>query len=70
LRGLLFLKVHRKKAVSIEFRKQRLSDFYYGWSSPAAEFNRDEITDIGPHRVAIKVHGSIIPQSSRDTVEA
>jgi hypothetical protein len=44
--GDLGLKVREKEVVSNEFPKQRPSDFYYGWSSVAADFNRDGIMDI------------------------
>jgi Domain of Unknown Function (DUF1080)/FG-GAP-like repeat len=37
--------------VSSNFRMQRISDFYYGWSAAAADFNHDGILDIaaGPY---------------------
>jgi len=47
----LGLKVRLPDEVSRNFRKQQLSDFYYSWSSGAADFNRDGILDIvsGPY---------------------
>jgi hypothetical protein len=37
--------------VSSNFRMQRISDFYYGWSAAAADFNQDGVLDIaaGPY---------------------
>ena len=32
--------------VSSRFRKQRISDFYYAWSTAAADINRDGILDV------------------------
>ena len=45
------LKVRQPEQVSSEFRKQRLSDFYYSWGSAAADFNHDGILDVvsGPY---------------------
>ena len=45
------LKVRQPEEVSKEFRKQRLSDFYYSWGSAAADFNHDGILDVvsGPY---------------------
>ncbi len=45
------LKVRQPEQVSNEFRKQRLSDFYYSWGSAAADFNHDGILDVvsGPY---------------------
>lgn len=47
------LNIHFRAAdyTSPNFRKQTISDFYYGWSAAAADFNRDGITDIfsGPY---------------------
>jgi hypothetical protein len=45
------LKVREPEEVSKDFRKQRLSDFYYGWGSAAADFNHDGILDVvsGPY---------------------
>jgi Domain of Unknown Function (DUF1080)/FG-GAP-like repeat len=47
----LGLKVRLPDEVSSKFRKQQLSDFYYSWSSGAADFNHDGILDIvsGPY---------------------
>jgi hypothetical protein len=45
------IKVREPEEVSTDFRKQRLSDFYYGWGSAAADFNHDGILDVvsGPY---------------------
>ena len=45
------LKVRQPEQVSNEFRKQRLSDFYYSWGSAAADFNHDGSLDLisGPY---------------------
>jgi hypothetical protein len=40
------LKVREPEEVSRDFRKQRLSDFYYGWGSAAADFNHDGVLDV------------------------
>lgn len=47
----LSLKVRLPDQTSSNFRKQQLSDFYYSWSSGAADFNHDGILDIvsGPY---------------------
>jgi hypothetical protein len=47
----LGLKVEVPDKVSANYRKQQLSDFYYGWSSGAADFNHDGKLDIvsGPY---------------------
>jgi hypothetical protein len=47
----LGLKIRNADQVSNKFRKQQLSDFYYSWSSGAADFNHDGILDIvsGPY---------------------
>jgi hypothetical protein len=47
----LGVKVHVPDQVSNNFRKQQLSDFYYSWSSAAADFNHDGILDVvsGPY---------------------
>ncbi len=47
----LGLKVRLPDKVSSNFRKQQLSDFYYSWSSGAADFNHDGVLDIvsGPY---------------------
>ncbi len=39
------------KDTSSDFRKQRISDFYYSWGAASADFNRDGIADIvsGPY---------------------
>jgi Domain of Unknown Function (DUF1080)/FG-GAP-like repeat len=47
------LNMHYRAAneTSPGFRKQTISDFYYGWSAAAADFNRDGVLDIfsGPY---------------------
>ena len=45
------LKVRQPDEVSKDFRKQRLSDFYYSWGSAAADFNHDGVLDVvsGPY---------------------
>jgi Domain of Unknown Function (DUF1080)/FG-GAP-like repeat len=45
------LKVRQPEETSKDFRKQRLSDFYYSWGSAAADFNHDGILDVvsGPY---------------------
>ena len=47
----LGLKVRLADKTSNNFRKQQLSDFYYSWSSGAADFNHDGVLDIvsGPY---------------------
>ncbi|MGC2399333.1 MAG: FG-GAP-like repeat-containing protein, partial [Acidobacteriaceae bacterium] len=47
----LGLKSRQPDKVSSNFRKQQLSDFYYSWSSSAADFNHDGILDVvsGPY---------------------
>jgi hypothetical protein len=47
----LGVKIRNPDQVSSKFRKQQLSDFYYSWSSGAADFNHDGILDIvsGPY---------------------
>ncbi len=47
----LGVKTHVADQTSPNFRKQQLSDFYYSWSSSAADFNHDGILDIvsGPY---------------------
>ncbi|HTZ56891.1 MAG TPA: FG-GAP-like repeat-containing protein [Acidobacteriaceae bacterium] len=47
----LGLKVRLPDEISRNFRKQQLCDFFYSWSSGAADFNRDGILDIvsGPY---------------------
>jgi hypothetical protein len=47
----LGLKVRLPDKTSSNFRKQQLSDFYYSWSSGAADFNHDGILDVvsGPY---------------------
>jgi hypothetical protein len=49
--GDMALKVRQPEEVSKEFRKQRLSDFYYSWGSAAADFNHDGVLDVvsGPY---------------------
>jgi Domain of Unknown Function (DUF1080)/FG-GAP-like repeat len=45
------LKVRQPEETSKDFRKQRLSDFYYSWGSAAADFNHDGLLDVvsGPY---------------------
>jgi hypothetical protein len=47
----LGVKVRFPDQTSSNFRKQQLSDFYYSWSSAAADFNHDGILDVvsGPY---------------------
>ncbi len=47
----LRIKEEPAEQVSSNFRMQRISDFYYGWSAAAADFNHDGIPDIaaGPY---------------------
>ena len=47
----LRIKEEPAEQVSSNFRMQRISDFYYGWSAAAADFNHDGILDIaaGPY---------------------
>lgn len=47
----LGVKVRSPEQTSSNFRKQQLSDFYYSWSSAAADFNHDGILDVvsGPY---------------------
>lgn len=47
----LGLRVTPAEKTSSRFRMQRLSEFYYGWSAAAADFNRDGILDVvaGPY---------------------
>ncbi len=47
----LGVKSHYPDQTSSNFRKQQLSDFYYSWSSTAADFNHDGILDVvsGPY---------------------
>jgi hypothetical protein len=47
----LGLKVRLPDKTSSNYRKQQLSDFYYSWSSGAADFNHDGVLDIvsGPY---------------------
>ena len=49
--GDMGLKVREPHQVSTDFRRQRLSDFYYGWSAAAADFNHDGSLDVvsGPY---------------------
>jgi hypothetical protein len=42
----LNLKVREPDYTSPDFRRQRISDFYYGWGQAAADFNRDGHLDI------------------------
>jgi len=45
------LKIRDEEKVGSNFRKQRLSDFYYSWGTAAADFNKDGVLDIisGPY---------------------
>ena len=45
------LKVREAEETSKDFRKQRLSDFYYSWGAASADFNHDGAPDIvsGPY---------------------
>jgi hypothetical protein len=47
----LGLKTREPDVISRDFRKQRLSDFYYSWGQAAADFNHDGHLDIvsGPY---------------------
>ena len=49
--GDMGLKVRQPHEMSAEFQRQRLSDFYYGWSAAAADFNHDGHLDVvsGPY---------------------
>lgn len=49
--GDMGLKIREPHKVSSEFRRQRLSDFYYSWGSAAADFNHDGHLDVvsGPY---------------------
>jgi hypothetical protein len=54
-RGTAFMDMslkHRdEEKVSDQFRKQRLSDFYYSWGTATADFNHDGVLDVvsGPY---------------------
>ena len=39
-------KTDPKEIVSANFRLQRISDFYYGWCTAAADINHDGVLDI------------------------
>ena len=45
------LKHRDDEKVGSDFKKQRLSDFYYSWGTSAADFNRDGVLDVvsGPY---------------------
>lgn len=45
------LKRRDDEKVGTDFRKQRLSDFYYSWGTSAADFNHDGVLDVvsGPY---------------------
>jgi hypothetical protein len=47
----LGLHVREPEKTSSDFRKQRLSDFYYSWGADAADFNHDGVMDVvsGPY---------------------
>jgi hypothetical protein len=69
------LKVRQPEEVSKDFRKQRLSDFYYSWGSAAADFNHDGILDVvsGPYIYYgpdyLKSREIYLAQSSNPTTE-
>jgi hypothetical protein len=69
------LKVRQPDDVSKDFRKQRLSDFYYSWGSAAADFNRDGVLDVvsGPYIYYgpdyLKSREIYLAQSSNPTTE-
>jgi Domain of Unknown Function (DUF1080)/FG-GAP-like repeat len=69
------LKVRQPDEVSKEFRKQRLSDFYYSWGSAAADFNHDGVLDVvsGPYIYYgpdyLKSREIYLAQSSNPTTE-
>ena len=69
------LKVRQPEEVSNDFRKQRLSDFYYSWGSAAADFNHDGILDVvsGPYIYYgpeyLKSREIYLAQSSNPTTE-
>jgi Domain of Unknown Function (DUF1080)/FG-GAP-like repeat len=73
--GDLGLKVREKEVVSNDFSKQRLSDFYYSWSSAAADFNHDGVLDVvsGPYIYYgpdyLKSREIFLAQSSNPTTE-
>jgi Domain of Unknown Function (DUF1080)/FG-GAP-like repeat len=69
------LKVRQAEETSKDFRKQRLSDFYYAWGSGAADFNHDGILDVvsGPYIYYgpdyLKSREIYLAQSSSPTTE-
>ncbi len=69
------LKVRQAEETSNDFRKQRLSDFYYSWGSAAADFNHDGILDVvsGPYIYYgpdyLKSREIYLAQSSSPTTE-
>ena len=69
------LKVRQTEETSKDFRKQRLSDFYYAWGSGAADFNHDGILDVvsGPYIYYgpdyLKSREIYLAQSSSPTTE-
>jgi hypothetical protein len=69
------LKIRQPDEVSKDFRKQRLSDFYYSWGSAAADFNHDGILDVvsGPYIYYgpdyLKSREIYLAQSSNPTTE-
>jgi hypothetical protein len=69
------LKVRQPDEVSKDFRKQRLSDFYYSWGSAAADFNHDGVLDVvsGPYIYYgpgyLKSREIYLAQSSNPTTE-
>src|SRR5882757_362870 len=69
------VKVRQPDEVSKDFRKQRLSDFYYSWGSAAADFNHDGMLDVvsGPYIYYapdyLKSREIYLAQSSNPTTE-
>jgi hypothetical protein len=73
--GDMALKVREPEQVSKDFRKQRLSDFYYAWGAAAADFNHDGVLDVvsGPYIYYgpdyLKSREIYLAQSSNPTTE-
>src|ERR1700677_177182 len=69
------LKVRQAEETSKDFRKQRLSDFYYSWGSAAADFDHDGVLDVvsGPYIYYgpdyLKSREIYLAQSSSPTTE-
>ena len=69
------VKIRQPDEVSKDFRKQRLSDFYYSWGSAAADFNHDGVLDVvsGPYIYYgpdyLKSREIYLAQSSNPTTE-